>query len=1604
METTLTDDFTKPQIGPVKGIVTAEEARKKREEQDKGSFEDFKFISQVDDYRQSPMFKDLFYDQNFRNAILGANFIEYNKNLLDYLKQGGDQGPASEQSILNMVDSGQAKDVILSKSLGRTVPIDREDLKGNVMDIFPSYVDQEGDDDDTRINKRLKYLFNTPLDTAGEKNYAFTVLDKDLNPYVIPTFKDTKELLQLSDKDLEVKPTSMFAGIMDGSMRSPKEETQRYFKLLRNMGMDEIKTAEFMYAENNGLLEQYRVKHGVSDFLKLVPYVLKGVGEAVSDATVDVNNYFKDQVVDTAVGDYVAPKIDTTGDMFSKTKFAANLINEKTDGVVSVDSANALLAYSPDFVTTLRREGFIGLTAYAITGGLGLTMGSIKSGAFRNWAKKTFKADTFENALQNANKAGKTDADIFEDYWQEGNIGFLNSFRKRMTLFSMKMNQEAKGIFDPKSRDRVQFLKNKLDNANLKYMAMANKKQTSKSITQDALDKQAKIVRNIERNIEKENLKALIPSSFRSLFKDEAGVSLGIASMNHYYQMNSVDPQNMQPNFFLTLLGGLGGVYTTEIGLKSVNGLKNFLKDNFLYFFGRNYDNPKFTGKAKEIYKWMASADPRIQEEMTSAIESHGKIKGIMNSIAIDGKPIVSDPDSLDKTTYKLVGLITLRNMGDQTMDAIKHSDVRDFSDNFQQMLRNQSDKVRLYNEMAASIGDLRKARVHPTMQADEAAMETVTNYIAMYEDFGRHIQNFQSTINKFTTKMENNLDDMIDGLKPNANDFDPKVFHDFSKKIESLSDSYIQTDIMKGFEPVEAVKRANAKLDRFQRKVKENINAIDSVTTNMPIGNNALYQAFSLTKQKMKSTANAQFTYLKQTYGRASGNPVYMDATDFYGLIKNYNAPDFQDFFEEGELFIAEISRGAKKVADIKQGVLPNKFAFMFEDAAAKFFNPDNMKKLDPDLQEAITKAKEGNPNGSDFEIWRELDDAGYDVKLPIGFDDWKMIAQTMSSKAYQKMGTLQGKENTSLYEYWVDLAENTDTGFSTNFFNPNAKESFFESKQVMDDWKKAKGAWQDWASRYKHGYGKEWDKIQGKDPKGGVILSKSPSQWVQDIITRLGSKNLTAEQADELVSDLGQAFGGTNVTTGGLAKWSFGDEKTFELETVQKLVQKAGKQLILNSPAGKELLTSLTSKNILRPGDIPKLRAGDQFQIFLNNLDLLKTASGKQLVDRTQVEEALDVNQLLAYSDNYQKEAKRVARDIKTEKAIIEKGLNVQASTILGKLVSQKTDLMRIMTPKYIHDQVKLGKQGLNNLDETRTSYSKLVLDQLDVKQVADLNPNQAKNYDGIMREYDRGIAARLLEHVENTAKEVNNSTTPKVEISPLDGKIDITTDDLVKGDVMMEMLGSGSEWGREFRELVKRGSVDGTDQVVDDYLTIAAYMKGEMLSKIPFQVQGIPRSLSMSSWVSRAYAWQRGIIGTPFLGTEAAIHAIRKGNYGMFEEMMREPEIGRIVVKMLEDGEPPNFKDSQILESAFIRILARNEAQNNTVGNFIGDDPRAEDMNKFSKEIRKNKRRESIDKQMEKISKKTFVPSVEMDKAKKVIGETVDKFTPSFLQGDQ
>ena len=1610
METAQNKDFSKPQIGPSKGIVTAEEAAEKRKEQapKMSFFKDFKFLSQVDDYRESPMFKDLFDDPEFRRNILNAEFLEHNVKRSDFLERGDvNRGRVSPEAIQNLASKNELKDPLLS-SPEQDVLVSVEDLDKNLVDNFPSFMDRTEENlrlppsemranEDERINKRLKYIFQSPITLDNKDNYAFTMISRDatktkefpqgkLTKYTIPTFKETYDILKEDEEGITIKPDSLI-----GEGRDKKNETRRFFKLLSNIpGMDEVKAAEFMYAQSTGLLDQARTRGATTDFLKLPVFLARGVGEAVNDAAIAVDNTIKDKLPDT-IGPFEIRKFDASEETFGVTKFAAKTLSEMTGGAISEDGAIAILAYSPDFKSTIKKEAAIGAITYAVTGVGGLTIGALRNRAFRNYVKETYNSRIFERALANATKQGKTSADLFDEYWKKNTRGFLNNFRKRMTLFSMKMDQEARGILDPKARPNVQILRRKLRLANQRLDAL---KKRGANVTQDALDKQQLVINRIEQNIEFESLKALVPPSFRSLFTDEAGVTLGIATMNHYYQMNSVDPDNIQPNLFLSILGGLGGVYTTEIGLKSVNGLTRYLSDNLQYLVRKDFDNPKYVGKARDVYKWISQADENLQQQIFSAVESEAQLNNLLNTIALpNGKKIIADPEAFRKSTYKLVSLVLLRNMGDKTMDNIRHSDVRNFSDNFSNMLREQADQVRVYNELATAMSDLRKARVHPDVEADEAAVQMIDTYLNMYRDYGKHLKDLSAKTREFSVKLENDLEDMINGIKVDPKNADPKIMHDYAKKFDVLGNYYVTSDIMQGFDPLDAVKRANERLSKFEDQISKSLDGVDSITANPSISNNDIYGASSLIQSKIKLKADGQFTYLKNTYGRNSGNPVYMDGTDFYGFLKAKDGAYFQEFFEEGELFAAEISRGAKNIAGIRDGVLPSKFTLLFEDAAAKFFSPENMKKHDIELREAITIAKAEMPNASDFDIWKQLDADGYDVKLPIGFDDWKVIAKTFKDKAYQKLGQVEGKANLSIYEYWVDLAENTTTGFSTDFFNNAARKSVMVGGKVVRDWKTAKGAWQDYLVRYKHGYGKTWNQIQGMTKEGQPILNKEPDKWVEEITARLTKKNLTQEEADKVVSDLGQAFGGTIVNDSKLPRFSFNDttrEGKRNLKLVQKILQKAGKQLILNSPAGAELRTSLRTKKLIAPGTLPQLRANDNFQTFLNNVDLLKISNGKNIIDKSEVEEALSVDQLLVYSDKVLGEAKKVRADISREKNNIISELDSMAKSVFRDIDKEGLELIKNFTPKFIHDSVKLGEQGMRILDAQRDKYSRLALDRLQAKSVAELNPNQATEYEKIMRNYDRGVAARLLEFVDDQTRVVNNASTPKISADPVSDRLTVTTDDFVQGDKLMELLGSGKTWGKNFRELIKRGSVDGTDEVYDNYLTIGAYMKGEKLAKVPFMVRGIPRSLEMSSWVSRAYAWNRGIIGTPFLGTETAIHAIRKAKYSMFEEMMDKPEIGDLVVKMLEEGRVPTFKENSILTKALVSIIARNEAKEEYEDKFK--------IRAFRKDL-KDKRRKNIDAQMKDISKETFVPSVAVGKIK----EKVDPIVPDFLRGD-
>jgi len=193
----------KAQVGPTRGFPLAKDFQDKMKQTPR--IEDMQFISQIDDYRKSPMFSGLFNDSNFRNAILGAEYLEYNKNRLDYLKQGSNEGQVSEEALYNLADQGVLKDPLLSTN-DQDALLTRDNLKQNVIDRMP-FIQKEiygtgpnslpsTESEDFEINKRLKYILNNPIKLAGEDNYAFTVLDGKGGKYQIPTFQETTELLR----------------------------------------------------------------------------------------------------------------------------------------------------------------------------------------------------------------------------------------------------------------------------------------------------------------------------------------------------------------------------------------------------------------------------------------------------------------------------------------------------------------------------------------------------------------------------------------------------------------------------------------------------------------------------------------------------------------------------------------------------------------------------------------------------------------------------------------------------------------------------------------------------------------------------------------------------------------------------------------------------------------------------------------------------------------------------------------------------------------------------------------------------------------------------------------------------------------------------------------------------------------------------------------------------------------------------------------------------------------------------------------------------------------------------------------------------------------
>ena len=179
--------------------------------------------------------------------------------------------------------------------------------------------------------------------------------------------------------------------------------------------------------------------------------------------------------------------------------------------------------------------------------------------------------------------------------------------------------------------------------------------------------------------------------------------------------------------------------------------------------------------------------------------------------------------------------------------------------------------------------------------------------------------------------------------------------------------------------------------------------------------------------------------------------------------------------------------------------------------------------------------------------------------------------------------------------------------------------------------------------------------------------------------------------------------------------------------------------------------------------------------------------------------------------------------------------------------------------------------------------------------------------------LKGYDKALAASTMEHVLKQVSEQNKTVGASVSTG-MGGNLHdfgttVVTDKVTNGNALLQMIGADNinsspqvkAINTGIRYIMNRGS--GDDTAYDIIAKIGAYMSGEQVAKVPISLRGVPRSLSVESWISRIYAVNRNVVSPKYVATEAILQSFRQKNYNAFSNMLQNKEMGELDLKMLE-----------------------------------------------------------------------------------------------------
>jgi hypothetical protein len=184
--------------------------------------------------------------------------------------------------------------------------------------------------------------------------------------------------------------------------------------------------------------------------------------------------------------------------------------------------------------------------------------------------------------------------------------------------------------------------------------------------------------------------------------------------------------------------------------------------------------------------------------------------------------------------------------------------------------------------------------------------------------------------------------------------------------------------------------------------------------------------------------------------------------------------------------------------------------------------------------------------------------------------------------------------------------------------------------------------------------------------------------------------------------------------------------------------------------------------------------------------------------------------------------------------------------------------------------------------------------------------------KEFDAEVNRYDKYIAKQLMETIQvGSVKPVMGKTGTPTKNIPTE--IDPTA--------MWKLLGGEETTGasRTIQQIMYRAT--GGDKLFENLQAISAVMANRVPgSSSGVGMTGIPRGLSVESYISRFYSMAREVVSFKYVATEAILQTMRMKKFNAFEAMIDNPEIAEHVVKIMTTGKPL----TETLSTNFLQLM--------------------------------------------------------------------------------